>query len=553
MATQIYKVSDPSGKVREIEGPAGASDEEIITQAKKLFASAPAETKMPRTISGAMRRMREPGYTPPVEQYAKSPAELGRQYADVAKATGAELGKLVTGAGELLPGAAGEAAARGTQYLTGVAEQAGARTPGAGPFAKGVSIAAPIPGVTKYLQAAKSLPQLLRRGTGTGAAIGAATPTGSPDIAEKALPTAAGVALGTIPAIPGAVRSAREAVSGISKRVEPIGTPEGLTSLGERIQKEITPSVEKAYKARANEADVNYDVAKQTARESQTKGQPFAQSPAGRALLDTLQKSKYSIDEKGNLFLVGEDKVKAIDRLINAISGKTSGGFQRVAKETPAGKKIYSMKGEPKSTIEKDIDAVVEELRYLREANKPGNEFTGYAGLDARYRQQLEELLSKHLYAWNKDYEIADLAYREASKKLAPFQTQLMQKILRKEKYSPGELALDTERFADELFKSRDTVREFKAITGQPEVINNIAKNYFATIMEGKSPQRIQSFVNDPYQRGWMEESGIYDIAKRYAETVDKVESKREILKKLGLATTGGVVGSKIASILGLI
>lgn len=518
-----------------------------------LGESTETKSDKPRTISAAMRRMREPGYAPPVEQYAKSPAELGRQYADVAKATGAELGKLVTGAGELLPGAAGEAAARGTQYLTGVAEQAGARTPGALPFAKGASIVAPIPGVAKYLQAAKSLPSLVRRGAGVGAGIGAATPTGSADISEKIVPTAAGAALGVVPAIPGVARSAKEAVSGIGKKVEPIGTPEGLTSLGERIEKEITPTVEKAYKSRATEADANYEIAKQTAREAQSKGQPFAQSPAGKSLLDTLQKSKYSIDQNGKLFLVGEDKVKAIDRLINAISGKTSGGFQRVAKETPTGKKIYSMKGEPKTTLEKDIDAVVEELRYLREANKPGTEFTGYAGLDARYRQQLEELLSRHLYAWNPAYETADLAYREASKKLSPFQTQLMQKILKKEKYSPGELAIDTERFADELFKSRDTVREFKAITGKPEIINDIAKNYFATIMEGKSPQRIKSFVSDPYQRGWMEESGIYDIAKRYAESVEKSQSKREILKKLGIATTGGVVGSKIASILGMI
>ena len=37
MDTQIYKVKDPDGNVREIQGPKGASDEEIITQAKALF------------------------------------------------------------------------------------------------------------------------------------------------------------------------------------------------------------------------------------------------------------------------------------------------------------------------------------------------------------------------------------------------------------------------------------------------------------------------------------------------------------------------------------
>ena len=38
MADQIYKVRDPQGNIREIKGPAGASDEEVIAQAKTLFA-----------------------------------------------------------------------------------------------------------------------------------------------------------------------------------------------------------------------------------------------------------------------------------------------------------------------------------------------------------------------------------------------------------------------------------------------------------------------------------------------------------------------------------
>jgi len=39
MADQIYKVQDPQGNIRQISGPAGASDDEIITQAQKLFAA----------------------------------------------------------------------------------------------------------------------------------------------------------------------------------------------------------------------------------------------------------------------------------------------------------------------------------------------------------------------------------------------------------------------------------------------------------------------------------------------------------------------------------
>jgi len=58
MATQIYKVRDPSGAIREIEGPAGATDDQVIAKAKELFAApapapAPAVEGMPsaRTAS----------------------------------------------------------------------------------------------------------------------------------------------------------------------------------------------------------------------------------------------------------------------------------------------------------------------------------------------------------------------------------------------------------------------------------------------------------------------------------------------------------------------
>ena len=46
MADQIYKVQDPQGNIRQISGPAGASEDEIIAQAQKLFADA-APTSAP--------------------------------------------------------------------------------------------------------------------------------------------------------------------------------------------------------------------------------------------------------------------------------------------------------------------------------------------------------------------------------------------------------------------------------------------------------------------------------------------------------------------------
>lgn len=54
METQIYKVRDPSGNLREIRGPAGADDETIIAKAKELFGSvAPVDmaSRIPGQVS----------------------------------------------------------------------------------------------------------------------------------------------------------------------------------------------------------------------------------------------------------------------------------------------------------------------------------------------------------------------------------------------------------------------------------------------------------------------------------------------------------------------
>ena len=51
METEIYKVRDPSGNVREIRGPAGASDETIIAKARELFGNA-APVDMAAKIPG---------------------------------------------------------------------------------------------------------------------------------------------------------------------------------------------------------------------------------------------------------------------------------------------------------------------------------------------------------------------------------------------------------------------------------------------------------------------------------------------------------------------
>jgi len=71
MAEQDYEVEDPSGKIRVIVGPAGASDEEVIARAKELFAS---------TEGGAVTGIQKqptPQREVPLEKFAADVAGAG--------------------------------------------------------------------------------------------------------------------------------------------------------------------------------------------------------------------------------------------------------------------------------------------------------------------------------------------------------------------------------------------------------------------------------------------------------------------------------------------
>jgi hypothetical protein len=344
------------------------------------------------------------------------------------------------------------------------------------------------------------------------------------------------------------LRTSMGGVKDILRAPKPIGDPSGYVAMGEKLESKVKQAAKSVYEPRAKEAEVLYNSAKDAARIRQAQGEPFARSDAGRALLNSLENEKRVIAGR-EAFEVGQDKIAAIDRLINAIKGTTTGGeIKAVGKGKVSGRLQTKT---PTKTTEKDVDAIVEELRFLREVNKPGTEFTGYKALDANYRRDLTSMLQKSLYDWSDEYRIADEAYKAASAKLAPFQTRLLERLMRKEKYDKSELATDTEAFADQFFSSRDTVSNLKAAVKDEAFVKDIAKDYIATIFSNKSPQQIKSYAADPKNAGWMQEAGVFDAVQKYANQATKIENRKDIAKKLAIGTGAVVLGTKVGSMLG--
>jgi hypothetical protein len=200
----------------------------------------------------------------------------------------------------------------------------------------------------------------------------------------------------------------------------------------------------------------------------------------------------------------------------------------------------------PSKTTEKDVEAVVEELRFLRDVDAKGKSYEAYAGLSADYKRDLIGRLEKALYSWNKDYQLADEAYKAASRKLDPFRTELMSRALRGEKFNPKDLVASPEKFGETFFSDVNGVRNLKDVMQDDARVASLGKEYVASILANKTPKQMHDWAIDNKNVGWLREAGILGPVQEYATKAKTAASRLNILEKLGYAAAAGTVGSAV-------
>lgn len=329
---------------------------------------------------------------------------------------------------------------------------------------------------------------------------------------------------------PGAIKAGKY-VAGLVKSPEPIAAVKDLAEVGQKGFNLLKDKAAKLYEARSAEAATKYENAFNTARQAQAKGEPFATSQQGRSLISELENDK-RILAGGQEFEKGQEKIAGIDRLIKAIKGTTTGG-----ETVPVGKGVVSgklTKKLPTKTTEKDIEALVEELRFLRDVDAKGKPYEAYAALSADYKRNLINKLERQLYDWAPEYRAADEAYKAASAKLDPFKTQLMSNALKGEKFNAKDLVASPEDFGRTFFSDVNGVRNLKQATESPAEVARLGKEYVASKLANKTPDQVQAFVKDTNNTGWLKEAGIYDDVLNYANKATKAEGRQQILKNMG-------------------
>jgi hypothetical protein len=372
---------------------------------------------------------------------------------------------------------------------------------------------------------------------------------------EKTVGMKPGIAPGTkgyefageiAPAVVGGVQGLRSLYKyGASKlrSPPPVAEVKDLADVGESGFNLLQKTASKLFNARSAEAKEKYDTAFTAARNAQAKQNPFGNSEQGRTLLSQLENDKRVI-AGGESFEKGAEKIAGIDRLIKAIKGTTTGG-----EKVPLGKGVVSgklTKTTPTKTTEKDIEALVEELRFLRDVDAKGKPYEAYSALSADYKRDLIKKMEAQLYDWSDEYRIADEAYKLASAKLNPYKTQLMSTALKGEKFDPKDLVNSPEDFGKIFFSDVNAVKNLKEATQSPSEVARLGKEYVASILANKTPKQVQAFVKDTNNTGWLKEAGIYNDVVQYANKATGAENKQQILKNLG---KGAAVGLGITAI----
>lgn len=308
-----------------------------------------APSRRPASIGGAMRRMQEPGFVPPQTEQTYPP--LSQQYLDLAKATGAQIGGMATGAGELVPGEFGRKSAAASRQLENVIAEAERRSPGTKTASMLASMAVPFGLGGKFISSAATPLQAIGRAGAVGAGYGAVSPTGEEEYLGRAKGKALPVALGTVlGATPAAVSAARKGGELVRAAREPVGAAEQLrTSAAARASEEVARQQELARVAAGKEAELS-----QRLREQPVKA---AERAAAREQVDVSRAPEVATREQVVADL--RDRRRALER-----------DFQQAGLTRQQAEAEIAIRESEKAAAEQSVQQLNQRLLSLPRADK---------------------------------------------------------------------------------------------------------------------------------------------------------------------------------------
>ena len=342
-------MADLAFDISDLPAPPKSASVDISDLPSPAAAQPASPSRRSASISGAMRQMQEPGFVPPQTEQTYPP--LSQQYLDLAKATGAQVGGMVTGAGELVPGEFGRKSAAASRQLENVISEAERRSPGAKTASLLASMAVPFGLGGKFIASAATPLQAIGRAGAVGAGYGAVTPTGEEEYLGRAKGKALPVALGTVlGATPTAVSAARKGGELVRAAKEPVGAAEQLrTSATARATEEMARQQEAARIAAGRESELS-----QRLREQPVKS---AERAAAREQIDVSKVPEVATREQVVADL--RDRRRALER-----------DFQQAGLTRQQAESEIAIRESQKAAAEQSVQELNQRLLSLPRADK---------------------------------------------------------------------------------------------------------------------------------------------------------------------------------------
>jgi hypothetical protein len=300
---------------------------------------------------------------------------------------------------------------------------------------------------------------------------------------------------------------------------------------------EIGSAMKEPFEARINEefeklgalGKEKFPEAIEHGKQLEAAGRGFNQSKQGQGLVKELQQMKKpGPGGHSSLSAAEEKKVDSLIELVQGGSGKP-----------PAG-----------------TEPLMNELRYLRKYNENTAAATeGADTISKKFAEKLVGAFKPKLHDWNPKLGEADVAYKAAKQELNKFNTELMSKARRGEKFDFRQLAADPAEYPKTIFKSQQSVQQFKAAVGNDAMVKQAASEWAASELKGLPADKAKAWATK--NADWLREAGIEKNVAKHAEELalqeralggmkGRAEAKTETLDLMKKKAQGDIESSGV-------
>lgn len=324
----------------------------------------------------------------------------------------------------------------------------------------------------------------------------------------------------------GLAEQARKTGAARVEQAQPrIAEPKRISEIGQNIRTRFTDVLDRLKEQRDQAAKINKQSAFGEAFQKEAQGQNITNTEAAKIAaqqVNTLLRNPVS-----GLRNIPESTTRQqllnIRKLITGVDENKVTG--EVFKSPPSFEQIEFMR------------------RSLRD-RASGLPADGFDAIGQQQARELADMMERMQLEFAPSFGTFLQQYKEMSKPINKFASDLGKAITGKAEYDFNEFAVDEAALADKLFSSERGVRQLISTVG-PEEAENVARTFVATKLQGATGKQIQSFLQDQKTRDWL--FSFPNLQRQVAEAADRLTraestaGRRESLAKTLRTEMGGL------------